>query len=72
MALVKVVTNNLFSGANLRKLEVGEEIEVDNSTAERWASAGLVIILEDRAFEVATPGGDHAEQPDTSGKKKGK
>ena len=55
MALVKVTGNNLFSGANLRKLEVGSEVEVDRSTAHRWKKAGLVEIItdEDRVLEVA-------------------
>ncbi|KLE98357.1 hypothetical protein [Klebsiella aerogenes] len=81
MALVKVTGNNLFSGANLRKLEVGSEAEVDRSTAHRWKSAGLVEIIvdEDRVLEVASPGSDaeeqpeQPEQPDTTAKsKKGK
>ncbi|HGW3779096.1 TPA: hypothetical protein ACNH9A_000243 [Klebsiella pneumoniae] len=81
MALVKVTGNNLFSGANLRKLEVGSEVEVDRSIAHRWKSAGLVeiIIDEDRVLEVASPGSDaeeqpeQPEQPDTTAKaKKGK
>ncbi|MBJ8746041.1 hypothetical protein I5403_12005 [Citrobacter farmeri] len=78
MALVKVTGNNLFSGANLRKLEVGSEVEVDRSTAHRWKKAGLVEIItdEDRVLEVATPDNDaaeqaeQAEQADTSVKSK--
>ena len=81
MALVKVTGNNLFSGANLRKLEIGSEVEVDRSTAHRWKSAGLVeiIIDEDRVLEIASLGSDaeeqpeQPEQPDTTAKsKKGK
>lgn len=78
MALVKVIGNNLFTGANLRKLEVGSKVEVDRSTAYRWKKAGLVEIItdEDRVLEVATPGDDVAEQPeqveDNASKKKGK
>ena len=81
MALVKVIGNNLFTGANLRKLEVGSKVEVDRSTAHRWENAGLVEILadDDQVLEVATPGIDAAEQPeqpeqpeDNSSKKKGK
>lgn len=66
MALVKVTGNNLFSGANLRKLEVGSEVEVDRSTAHRWKKAGLVEFItdEDRVLEVATPDNDAAEQAD--------
>jgi len=72
MALVKVTGNNLFSGANLRKLEVGSEVEVDRGTAHRWMSAGLVEIItdDDRVFEVASPGTDADEQPDTTAKSK--
>lgn len=65
MALVKVVSNNLFSGANLQKLAVGSQVNVDNSTAEKWEKSGLVEVLEKQTFEVATPAeGDdaHTEQ----------
>lgn len=55
MALVKVVSNNLFSGANLQKLAVGSQVNVDNSTAEKWEQAGLVEVLDKQTFEVATP-----------------
>ena len=73
MALVKVIGNNLFTGANLHKLEVGSKVEVDRSTAYRWKNAGLVEIItdEDLVLEVASPGVDAAEQPeDNSSKKK--
>lgn len=79
MALVKVIGNNLFTGANLRKLEVGSKVEVDRGTAHRWENVGLVEILtdDDQVFEVASPGVDAAEQPeqpeqpeDNSSKKK--
>jgi len=63
MALVKVISDNLFSGANLQKVEVGSKVEVADKTAEKWAAAGLVEIIEDRTFEVATPGDDAPEQP---------
>ena len=79
MALVKVIGNNLFTGANLRKLEVGSTVEVERSTAHRWKKVGLVEIItdDDQVLEVATPGVDAAEQPeqpeqpeDNAGKKK--
>lgn len=76
MALVKVIGNNLFTGANLHKLEVGSKVEVDRSTAHRWKNAGLVEIItdDDQVLEVATPGVDAAEQleqpEDNAGKKK--
>jgi len=68
MALVKVISDNLFSGANLQKLEVGAKVEVSEETAQRWKSAGLVEIDAggDRKLEVATPGDDE----DTSAKPK--
>jgi hypothetical protein len=64
MALVKVTGNNLFTGVNLRKLEVGAQVSVSGDVAKRWASAGLVEIIsdDDQVLEVATPGDDYAEQ----------
>lgn len=78
MALVKVVSSNLFSGANLQKLEVGAKVEVSEETANKWKAAGLVEIVSggDRKLEVATPGdtpaeqAEQAEQADTSSKSK--
>lgn len=74
MALVKVISDNLFSGANLQKLEVGAKVEVSKDAAVKWESAGLVEILSDdgRQLEVATPGDNSAEQPATTKSKKGK
>lgn len=68
MALVKVVRDNLLSGANLQKLEVGAKVEVSEETAIKWKTAGLVEVLSggDRKLEVATPGNDE----DTSAKSK--
>lgn len=64
MALVKVTGNNIFTGANLRKLEVGAHVSVSGDVAKRWAAAGLVEIIsdDDQVLEVATPGDDSAEQ----------
>lgn len=45
MALVKVISDNLFSGANLQKLEVGAKVEVSEETAIKWKTAGLVEVL---------------------------
>ncbi|EJC6303064.1 hypothetical protein MZP15_000776 [Escherichia coli] len=78
MALVKVISDNLFSGANLQKLEVGAKVEVSEDTATKWKDAGLVEIVSggDRKLEVATPGdtsaeqAEQAEQADTSSKSK--
>ncbi|RXO38247.1 hypothetical protein D0525_16380 [Salmonella enterica] len=74
MALVKVIADNLLSGANLRKLEVGSDVEIDNKTAQRWEKAGQVEIIsdDDRVFEVATPGDTPAEQAKAAKSKKGK
>lgn len=56
MALVKVVRNNLFSGANLKKLEVGSHVEVEAGIAEQWISAGLAeAVGSEKEFEVSTP-----------------
>ncbi|HIB5077030.1 TPA: hypothetical protein ACWW7I_005027 [Klebsiella pneumoniae] len=64
MALVKVVRDNLLSGANLQKLEVGAQVSVSGDVAKRWAAAGLVEIIsdDDQVLEVATPVDDGAEQ----------
>lgn len=64
MALVKVVRDNLISGANLQKLEVGVQVSVSGDVAKRWVAAGLVEIIsdDDQALEVATPGNDAADQ----------
>ncbi|HFF9175971.1 TPA: hypothetical protein ACGE9I_000592 [Klebsiella pneumoniae] len=64
MALVKVISDNLFSGANLQKLEVGAQVSVSGDVAKRWVAAGLIEIItdDDQVLEVATPGNDAAEQ----------
>ncbi|MES0266777.1 hypothetical protein [Citrobacter sedlakii] len=69
MALVKVISDNLFSGANLQKLEVGAKVEVSNETAEKWKYAGLaeIVSADNRKLEVATPGDD--EDSTTKSKK---
>ena len=40
MALVEIIADNLYAGANLRKLEVGAVVEVDDATAARWKATG--------------------------------
>lgn len=64
MALVKVISDNLFSGANLQKLEVGAQVSVSGDVAKRWVAAGLVEIIsdDDQMLEVATPRNDAEEQ----------
>lgn len=69
MALVEIVSLNLYTGARLQKLEVGATFEVDDKTAERWKAAGHAKDAgkkaEKQTLEVATPGDD-------DNKKKGK
>lgn len=64
MALVKVISDNLFSGANLQKLEVGAQVSVSGDVAKCWVAAGLVEIIsdDDQVLEVATPRNDAEEQ----------
>ena len=66
MALVEIVANNLHAGANLRKLEVGSVVDVDDATAERWISTGKAKETDKKkgeklSFEVATPSAPSAE-----------
>lgn len=73
MVLVKVVRDNLLSGANLQKLEVGAQVLVSGDVAKRWVAAGLVEIIsdDDQVLEVATPGdaAEQAEQQEESASK---
>lgn len=60
MALVEIVTDNLYAGANLRNLEVGAIVEVDDETAARWKASGKARDTDKKkgeklVFEVATP-----------------
>lgn len=60
MALVEIVASNLHAGANLRKLEVGSVVDVDDVTSERWISTGKAKETDKKkgerlSFEVATP-----------------
>lgn len=60
MALVEIITDNLYAGANLRKLEVGAVVEVDDATAARWKASGKAKDTDKKkgeklVFEVATP-----------------
>ena len=72
MALLEITAGNVFAGANLRKLEVGSVVDVDDATAERWISAGKAKETDKKkgeklTFEVATPS---APQADLSGLQK--
>lgn len=61
MALVEITAGSLHAGANLRKLEVGEVVEVDDATAKRWIASGKAVETDKKkgtkltSFEVATP-----------------
>lgn len=72
MALVEITAGNVFAGANLRKLEVGAVVEVDDATAERWKASGKAKDTDKKkgeklSFEVATPS---AQTADLSGLQK--
>lgn len=60
MALVEIVASNLHAGADLRKLEVGSVVDVDEATADRWIKTGKAKETDKKkgeklTFEVATP-----------------
>ncbi|CDG19997.1 conserved protein of unknown function [Xenorhabdus poinarii G6] len=55
MALVKVVSNNFFAGADLKKLEVGAQLDVSEENAAAWIKTGLVEPIGKKELEVATP-----------------
>ncbi|WP_421412567.1 hypothetical protein ACOMDM_13495 [Serratia plymuthica] len=60
MALVEILASSLHAGANLRKLEVGTVVEVDDATASRWISSGKAKETDQKegeklSFEVQAP-----------------
>ncbi len=66
MALVEITAGNVFAGANLRKLEVGAIVEVDDATAKRWLETGKAKETDKKkgeklSFEVATPSAPTAD-----------
>ena len=72
MALVEIVASNLHAGADLRKLEVGSVVDVDDATAQRWLDTGKAKETDKKkgeklSFEVATPS---AQSTDLSGLQK--
>ncbi len=72
MALVEIVASNLHAGANLRKLEVGSVVDVDDATAQRWLDTGKAKETDKKkgeklSFEVAT---HSAQSADLSGLQK--
>ena len=69
MALVEIVASNLHAGANLRKLEVGAIVEVDDATAARWKATGKAKDTDKKkgeklVFEVATPSAPTGDSSD--------
>lgn len=59
MALVKILSPNLFAGAGFQKLEAGKVYDVDKSAAEKWIAGGKAEASKEKGevlqFEVATP-----------------
>lgn len=60
MALVKILSANLFAGASFQKLEAGVVYDVDDAIADKWIAAGKAEKTSEKkgeklAFEVATP-----------------
>lgn len=59
MALVKILSSNLFAGAGFQKLEAGKVYDVDKAIAEKWVADGKAESSKEKGealqFEVATP-----------------
>ncbi|WP_048780800.1 hypothetical protein [Pantoea vagans] len=59
MALVKILSPNLFAGAGFQKLEAGKVYDVDKAIAEKWIAGGKAEASKEKGealqFEVATP-----------------
>ncbi|MCG7388303.1 hypothetical protein [Pantoea sp. ACRSB] len=59
MALVKILSSNLFAGAGFQKLEAGKVYDVDKAIAEKWVADGKAEASKEKGealqFEVATP-----------------
>lgn len=59
MALVKILSPNLFAGAGFQKLEAGKVYDVDKAIAEKWVADGKAEASKEKGealqFEVATP-----------------
>lgn len=71
MALVEITAANVFAGVNLRKLEVGAIVDVDDATAERWKASGKakdtdkkkgVKLFDESAGSNKAPSSDLLEQ----------
>lgn len=59
MALVKILSSNLFAGAGFQKLETGKVYDVDKAVADKWIKSGQAESTKEKGealqFEVATP-----------------
>lgn len=59
MALVKILSTNLFAGAGFQKLEAGKVYDVDKAIAEKWIADDKAETSKEKGetlqFEVATP-----------------
>ena len=59
MALVKILSPNLFAGAGFQKLEAGKVYDVDKAIAEKWIADGKAEASKEKGealqFEVSTP-----------------
>ncbi|MDU7480393.1 MAG: hypothetical protein E7K90_03220 [Hafnia alvei] len=71
MALVEIVADNLYAGANLQILVVGAIVDVDDATAERWKASGKakdtdkkkgVKLFDESAWSNKAPSSDLLEQ----------
>lgn len=71
MALVEIVADNLYAGANLQLLVVGAIVDVDDATAERWKASGKakdtdkkkgVKLFDESAGSNKAPSSDLLEQ----------
>lgn len=51
MALVKILSGNIISGA----ARLGDVVTVPDSVVDAWVRAGLVEVASGVEFEVATP-----------------
>ena len=63
MALVEITSGNVFAGADLRKLEVGAIVEVDDATAARWKATGKAKDTDkkkgEKLFGESVPAASH-------------
>ncbi|MBM7346060.1 hypothetical protein [Pantoea coffeiphila] len=60
MALVKILSANLFAGASFQKLEAGVVYDVDDAIAEKWLAEGKAEKTTEKkgeklSFAVAAP-----------------